>query len=356
MAGSAPVSFDEYLQNDRKKRKAEQLAQDILGSGGRSSPHNAAGRRSSPHIAGGGGSLASRMGVVKRSHNGAPPNASARLSHAEKKRYDPYSRAPRSQPLADKAPPSSDLFPLRVAKAQSIEKLAPEEAKPEVSIRGAAGPYCVVARNFAPGTTAADVESVMQPVGGDMADCKLVSSHPTVVIEMLFLNKSGADSVVSMFNNRRADGELLEVYLKNTRTDQSATKPSTRTAAYPHDDDRQSGGALSIPSSDTRGKQTPRNDLMEVDESSFNHSARTPTGPRADRPARDNYKAPRGDGSNSDNYGRPYRGPPEHRNGRDDFSRGHRNGDHRRGKDNDRGRFYSDGPTYHEPNQDYYRP
>lgn len=73
-----------------------------------------------------------------------------------------------------------------------------------ISIKGAAGPYMVVASNFAPGTTAADIEAVMAPVGGSMEYCKLVASSPTVIAEMAFLDKSGAENVISMFNNKKA--------------------------------------------------------------------------------------------------------------------------------------------------------
>lgn len=61
----------------------------------------------------------------------------------------------------------------------------------------------VVASNFAPGTTAADIESVMQPIGGNMAGCRLVASSPTVIAEMVFLERAGADNVIAMFNNKR---------------------------------------------------------------------------------------------------------------------------------------------------------
>lgn len=73
----------------------------------------------------------------------------------------------------------------------------------ELSIRGAAGPYCVVASNFAPGTTAADIGAVMTPIGGEMSACKLISSYPTVICELLFLDKTGADNVVSLFNGKK---------------------------------------------------------------------------------------------------------------------------------------------------------
>lgn len=43
----------------------------------------------------------------------------------------------------------------------------------EISIRGTAGPYMVIGSNFAPGTTAADIESAMIPSG---AKCRAVGS------------------------------------------------------------------------------------------------------------------------------------------------------------------------------------
>lgn len=73
-----------------------------------------------------------------------------------------------------------------------------------INIRGAAsGPYAVIAQNFAPGTSAADIESVMQGVGGDMAECRLIASNPTVIAEMHFLDRAGAEAVIKMFNNKK---------------------------------------------------------------------------------------------------------------------------------------------------------
>ena len=100
------------------------------------------------------------------------------------------------------------------------------------SIRGAAGPYVVIGSNFAPGTTGADIQSAMEPVAGQMVSCNVITSSPTVIAEMVFEDKNGADKVVSTLNNQRAsrllnrhpasmlmrvqaDGRLLHVYLKN---------------------------------------------------------------------------------------------------------------------------------------------
>jgi hypothetical protein len=73
-----------------------------------------------------------------------------------------------------------------------------------MDIKGAAsGPYIVIAQNFAPGTTAADIESVMLSVGGQMTSCKLVASNPRVIAEMAFVEKSGAEKVIDVFNGKK---------------------------------------------------------------------------------------------------------------------------------------------------------
>lgn len=77
-----------------------------------------------------------------------------------------------------------------------------------ITIRGLAGPYVVLAQNFAPGTTAADIESAMTPVGGLVTSCRLVKMQPIVIAEIVFENKEGADRVISTFNNQTV-GRLL---------------------------------------------------------------------------------------------------------------------------------------------------
>lgn len=60
-----------------------------------------------------------------------------------------------------------------------------------------------MASNFAPGTTAADIESVMRSVGGDLQFCRLIAATPTVIAEMGFTNAEDADKVIETFNNKR---------------------------------------------------------------------------------------------------------------------------------------------------------
>lgn len=81
--------------------------------------------------------------------------------------------------------------------------VAPRGLGEEISIRGTAGPYVVVGSNFAPGTTAADIESAMVPNGGEMQSCRIISAAPTVMAEMVFAEKHSAESVISTFNNKK---------------------------------------------------------------------------------------------------------------------------------------------------------
>jgi hypothetical protein len=59
-----------------------------------------------------------------------------------------------------------------------------------------------MAKNFALGTTAADIESAMTPVGGVTLSCRLVAERPNVIAEIVFESKEGADNVVDTFNNQ----------------------------------------------------------------------------------------------------------------------------------------------------------
>ena len=70
-----------------------------------------------------------------------------------------------------------------------------------------------MASNFAPGTTSADIESAMVPIGGEMQSCRIMSSSPTVIAEMVFVDKKGADAVIETFNNQKVELLQLAVHL-----------------------------------------------------------------------------------------------------------------------------------------------
>lgn len=76
------------------------------------------------------------------------------------------------------------------------------KSAPSITIRGLAGPFSVMAQNFAPGTTAADIESAMTPVGGEMVGCKIIKTQPIMIVEMAFVSREGGERVIEMFNDK----------------------------------------------------------------------------------------------------------------------------------------------------------
>lgn len=66
----------------------------------------------------------------------------------------------------------------------------------------------MMAQNFAPGTTAADIESAVTPVGGLVQSCRLLKTEPIVIAEIVFESKEGADRVIETFDNQTVGGGL----------------------------------------------------------------------------------------------------------------------------------------------------
>ncbi|KAL8857089.1 MAG: hypothetical protein Q9178_006381 [Gyalolechia marmorata] len=89
--------------------------------------------------------------------------------------------------------------------------------------------YTLIGSNFAPGTTAADIQVAILSAGGQVRDCRIVSQVPIVTAEMSFTRRAQADHVIAAFDNKKAqfqaDGHLLRVYMKaedtNTRPEAS---------------------------------------------------------------------------------------------------------------------------------------
>lgn len=86
----------------------------------------------------------------------------------------------------------------------------------EINIRGLAGPYVVIGNNFAPGTTAADIESAMIPSGGEMQSCKIIAVSPIVIAEMVFAEKANAENVITTFNNKKVLHICKFCYVSNS--------------------------------------------------------------------------------------------------------------------------------------------
>ncbi len=64
-------------------------------------------------------------------------------------------------------------------------------------------------KNLAAGTTVADIESAMVPVGGTVLNCRLIAERPKVIAELVFETKEGADNVVDTFNNQNVNYTIL---------------------------------------------------------------------------------------------------------------------------------------------------
>jgi hypothetical protein len=78
-----------------------------------------------------------------------------------------------------------------------------------INIKGASSaPPVVIGSNFAPGTTAADIQSAIEPVSGKIISCWITSQKPTVTAEITFAETSSAEKAVANFHNQRV-GRLL---------------------------------------------------------------------------------------------------------------------------------------------------
>ncbi|PTB37429.1 uncharacterized protein TrAFT101_011152 [Trichoderma asperellum] len=246
----APVAteFEKIINTARERKKNEALADKIFSRGRRqSAPTN-----SKPQI---GGSLASRVGVKKSQ----PQNKAVTATSSRRRRasvpagdvngewtHDLHSTVNRPNSSAN-APLSSRITLPGGAAANSAAKKAAAKKKVArltaafdrmetddsvkrqvnivkngksqardtgMTIRGLAGPFAVMAQNFAPGTTAADIESAMTPVGGEMVSCEIVKTQPFIIVEMVFASREGGEKVIETFNNKTADGRIIKVYPK----------------------------------------------------------------------------------------------------------------------------------------------
>ncbi|KAL9104740.1 MAG: hypothetical protein Q9163_000352 [Psora crenata] len=167
-------------------------------------------------------------------------------------------RTARQNPMSDKI--KDDLFSEALAAKSTPANSRLRAIGPEISIRGAAGPYVVIGSNFAPGTTAADIESAMVSSGGPMQSCRIITGSPTVMAEMVYSEKQNAEAVIETFNNKKADGRILHVYMKMGGTTPIASTPAIRRAPA---DSRSSPidliGNEPSPSYDRQREQSDRN-------------------------------------------------------------------------------------------------
>ncbi|PWY74540.1 DUF185-domain-containing protein [Aspergillus sclerotioniger CBS 115572] len=210
-AGQGAVSFDAIIQADRKRRN-EELANQLLGKNRTTNTATkAAGKTQTVKP----GSLASRIGVAKRSVSATLPSK-ANIPNPAPARQGPR---PGARPANRRRPDESRL----------LSALNPESGQANVrngaglTIKGVgSGPFVVIGSNFAPGTTAADIQSALEPVSGKILRCWVTSQHPSVKAEITFAEKQAAESAIANFHNQRnlmnikADGRVLSLRLKQT--------------------------------------------------------------------------------------------------------------------------------------------
>lgn len=73
-----------------------------------------------------------------------------------------------------------------------------------MAIKGASsGPFVIVGNNFAPGTTAADIQSALEPIAGSILNCWIISQYPTVSAEITFAERWSAENTIANFHNQK---------------------------------------------------------------------------------------------------------------------------------------------------------
>lgn len=211
------ADFASFVKDAREKKKNELLAQEFLGRG-RKAQASGAGSAKSQRETSEKPTLLSRIsgaGVQKQRSSSAKPATAAAAASANidgKWQHDlhklnnpngpPGKRASRvTTAQIDRNSKTYDKFASVLNRNANVHT----NDAPGFSIRGVAngGPYTVIASNFAPGTTAADIEAVMTPVGGETLGCRLISAAPTVMVELQFVDKQGAENVIATFNNQK---------------------------------------------------------------------------------------------------------------------------------------------------------
>ncbi|ORY14798.1 hypothetical protein BCR34DRAFT_585554 [Clohesyomyces aquaticus] len=232
---AANTSFADFVKEAREKKRKQEIAQEMFGRGrkttvptGPAAIVNARNGSQKP-------TLASRMGVNKQRSSSAKPNIDGKWKHDLHKVNNPdgppKGKLNRTASASQLERNTRTFNKFRSSLQPNVDTNVPAPAASGFNIRGVAagGPYTVIASNFAPGTTAADIEAVMAPIGGEITRCKLISSKPTVMVEMIMESKDGAENVIATFNNKMADGRQLYVYMKDSPKAYNGA-PQTRSA------------------------------------------------------------------------------------------------------------------------------
>ena len=231
------------MSQDRKKRKNQELAEKLLGSGRRSSaPNITVNRRNA-----GPSSLASRVGVSKVCHErfraswmlirpekkappAARPNINGQWTHdlhhtSAPNRSASASRLERSNKIqaAIQRLERDDKIHFAIQRDATVNQEKSQariQSQPQpiqLSIKGKAnpGPTCVVASNFAAGTTEADIDMAFKPNDEILTSVRVLRQSPQVTAELVYAKREHAENIVAMFNGSMADGKQLYVFVKN---------------------------------------------------------------------------------------------------------------------------------------------
>ncbi|KAI6779548.1 putative RNA-binding protein-like protein [Emericellopsis cladophorae] len=231
-AATATNDFQSFVTNARERKRNEDLATKIFSTKSRrqSAPSTLKSQKTP------GGSLASRVGVKKKPRaslgsRAAPAPAgnvngewthdlhntvnNARSLKSRITNGSANAKAPPTGPRGNKAARRATALDRMDLDSAAVQSQANIRSPPQgISIRGLAGPFTVMGQNFAPGTTAADVESAMTPIGGPMEQCRVIKTQPFMVVEMVFASREGGERVIETFNDKTADGRKLKMYPK----------------------------------------------------------------------------------------------------------------------------------------------
>ncbi|KAF4442486.1 hypothetical protein FACUT_1986 [Fusarium acutatum] len=222
------TDFEKIINEGRERKKNEALADRIFSKNRRQSAPSKL--KSAP-----GQSLASRVGVKKqrtstigtRSTQPAPGNVNGEWTHDL---HHSVSGDLSSRISAPNAAPKRTNNRRAARLSAAVDRMDTSGDAPQqvnivkgkggagngmgMTIRGLAGPFTIMAQNFAPGTTAADIESAMTPIGGEILSCRIVKSNPFLLFELAFASREGGERVIETFNDKTADGRIIKVYPK----------------------------------------------------------------------------------------------------------------------------------------------
>ncbi|KAL1955473.1 hypothetical protein VTO42DRAFT_8499 [Malbranchea cinnamomea] len=198
-ANKETMSFNDIIQAARQRRRQQALADKIFSKNRGLTASDSRIQTKSELPAG--GSLASRVERRSASSGVKKPGSAAATSS-------------RMKPANNRRNRENRILAKQVPSEYQSDAVVQDETT-EFSIKGrASGPTVVIGSNFAPGTSAADIQSAFEPVGGTMLDCRILSTYPSVVAEMTFVESRGAEAVVAAFDNRKADGRILHLRIK----------------------------------------------------------------------------------------------------------------------------------------------